>query len=154
NTVYNPLKYYNYLVGHNSRLDEVQAALLRIKLPLLDSYINARRERAAVYNKALQSTSLVLPVEGEGVHHTYYLYMVQSENREAVIKKLSDAGIATGVYYPIPIHLQKCYNNLGYKLGSLPNAEYLSHRTFAIPMFPEMTAEEQAYVIETLQTGE
>ncbi len=150
NTVYNPKKYYNYLVGHNSRLDEVQAALLRIKLRKLDAYIENRRKAAKRYTEALAGKYIV-PVEEEGNLHAYHLYILQTEDRRQVISALEKAGIAAGVYYPVPLHLQKCYKDLGYQAGGLPNAEYLSHRTFAIPMFPEIRDDEIERVIQALE---
>ncbi len=149
NTVYNPKKYYNYLIGHNSRLDELQAALLRIKLRKLDEYIQNRRKTAQRYTEALKDKYIV-PVEEEENMHAYHLYILQSENRQQTIEALDKAGVAAGVYYPVPLHLQKCYTDLGYQLGDLPNAEYLSHRTFAIPMFPEINDNEIEHVIEVL----
>lgn len=151
NTVYNPLKYYNYLIGHNSRLDEVQAAILRIKLPLLDGWNEKRRENAKFYNQQLSNTELVTPHEDDYVKHVYHMYILQSEKREELVEFLRENGISTGIYYPVPIHLQKAYTKLGYKEGSLPNAEYLSKRTFAIPMFAELTDEEKEYIVENLK---
>jgi len=151
NTVYNPLKYYNYLIGQNSRLDEIQAAILRVKLRKLDDWNNARREIAQYYNEQLKDIELVTPFEADNVKHVYHLYILQSEKRTELVNHLKEKGIATGVYYPIPLHLQKAYKELGYKDGDLPNAEYLSQRTFAIPMFPELTDEEKEYIVETLK---
>ena len=151
NTVYNPLKYYNYLIGHNSRLDEVQAAILRVKLPLLDVWNKKRRENARFYNQELSKTELVTPHEVDYVKHVYHMYVLQSEKREELAKFLKMNGVATGIYYPVPIHLQKAYTKLGYKEGSLPSAEYLSKRTFAIPMFAELTNEEKEYIVENLK---
>lgn len=151
NTVYNPLKYYNYLIGHNSRLDELQAAILRVKLREIDKWNDKRRENAKFYNEGLKDTDLVTPFEDEDVRHIYHLYILQSEKRAELINYLKDHGIATGVYYPVPLHLQKVYTDLGYKEGDLPNAEYLSHRTFAIPMFAELTNEEKEYIINTIK---
>lgn len=151
NTVYNPLKYYNYLIGQNSRLDEIQAAILRIKLRELDKWNNKRRENAIFYNEQLKDTKLVTPFEDKDVKHVYHLYIIQSENRAELVDHLKYNGIATGIYYPVPLHLQKAYKNLGYKEGDLPNAEYLSHRTFAIPVFPELTDEEKKYIVEKLK---
>jgi dTDP-4-amino-4,6-dideoxygalactose transaminase len=151
NTVYNPLKYYNYLIGQNSRLDEIQAAILRVKLRKLDDWNDSRREHARFYNEQLKDTELVTPFEAKNVKHIYHLYILQSENRTELINYLKEKGIATGIYYPIPLHLQKAYKFLGYKEGDLPNAEYLSHRTFAIPMFAELTDEEKEYIVDTLK---
>lgn len=151
NTVYNPLKYYNYLIGQNSRLDELQAAILRIKLRKLDKWNEARRENARFYDERLKGTNLVTPFEANDVKHVYHLYILQSESRAELVNYLKENGIATGVYYPVPLHLQKAYKNLGYKEGDLPNAEYLSHRTFAIPMFAELTGEEKEYIVDNLK---
>lgn len=151
NTVYNPLKYYNYLIGHNSRLDEIQAAILRIKLKHLDEYTENRRSISRKYIDALKNTSLVMPTETEGGKHVFHLFILQSENREEIESKLKEKGIATGTYYKVPMHLQKAFNDLGYKKGDFPNAEYLSERTFAIPLFPEMNDEEREYIINSIK---
>ena len=151
NTVYNPLKYYNYLIGHNSRLDEIQAAILRIKLKHLDEYTENRRSISHKYIDALKDTSLVMPTETEGGKHVFHLFILQSEKREEIESKLKEKGIATGTYYKVPMHLQKAFNDLGYKKGDFPNAEYLSERTFAIPLFPEMNDEEREYIINSIK---
>lgn len=151
NTVYNPLKYYNYLIGHNSRLDEIQAAILRIKLKHLDEYTENRRSISHKYIDALKDTSLVMPTETEDGKHVFHLFILQSENREEIESKLKEKGIATGTYYKVPMHLQKAFNDLGYKKGDFPNAEYLSERTFAIPLFPEMNDEEREYIINSIK---
>ena len=83
--------------------------------------------------------------------NVYHMYVLQSENREEITKKLSENGIGYGVYYPVPLHLQKVYTELGYKEGDLPNAEYLSKRTFAIPIDPELTEEEKEYILNILK---
>jgi len=154
NTVYNPLKYYNYLIGHNSRLDEIQAAILRVKLKYLNEWNDKRRENAKFYNENLKDTRLVTPYEENNVKHIYHLYILQSEKREEIVEFLNKKGIATGIYYPVPLHLQKAYKDLGYKEGDLPNAEYLSHRTFAIPMFAELTDEEKKYIVNSIKEFE
>ena len=117
NTVYNPLKYYNYLIGQNSRLDELQAAILRIKLKELDKWNNRRRENAKFYNEELKDTQLVTPFEDKNGKHVYHLYILQSEKRTELVNYLKENGISTGVYYPVPLHLQKAYKDLGYKEG-------------------------------------
>jgi len=150
-TVYNPLKYYNYLIGYNSRLDAIQAAILSVKLKEIDSWNSKRREIVELYNKALQNNDLVTPTAKDCNEHVYHMYILQSENREEIIEKLKEAGIATGVYYPVPLHLQKVYKNLGYKEGDMPVSEYLSHRTFAIPVYPELTKEQVNYIIQNLK---
>ncbi len=151
NTIYNPLKYYNYLIGHNSRLDEIQAAILRIKLKEIDKWNNKRKENAEFYNDKLKDTELVTPYESADVKHVYHLYILQSEKREEIVSHLANKGIATGTYYPIPLHLQKAYKDLCYKEGDMPNAEYLSKRTFAIPIFPELSEEEEIYIVNMIR---
>ncbi|OOM77000.1 DegT/DnrJ/EryC1/StrS family aminotransferase [Clostridium sp. BL-8] len=150
-TVYNPLKYYNYLIGFNSRLDTIQASILRIKLHSIDNWNEARRKNAKTYDEKLKETDLTLPVIIAEGKSAYNMYVVQAENREEVINKLKEKGVNTGVYYPVPMHLQKVYKNLEYKEGDLPVAEYLSHRTFAIPVFPELSLEQKDYIIDALK---
>jgi dTDP-4-amino-4,6-dideoxygalactose transaminase len=150
-TVYNPLKYFNYLIGYNTRLDAIQAAILRVKLPHIDSWNSKRREIAKIYDEKLKDTELVTPFISEENEPVYHMYIIQSENREAMLSKLKEKGVATGVYYPVPLHLQKVYKNLGYKEGDMPVAEYLSHRTFAIPVYPELTEEEVNYIVESIK---
>ena len=150
-TVYNPKKYYNYLVGHNSRLDEIHAGILSIKLDYLDRWNSQRIENAKYFDENLKDTDLKLMKLDENNKNVYHMYIIQSENREGLTKKLDEAGIGYGVYYPVPLHLQKVYKDLGYKLGYLPNAEYLSIRTLAIPIDPEMTEEERKYIVEILK---
>lgn len=150
-TVYNPLKYYNYLIGYNTRLDAIQAAILSVKLKEIDSWNAKRREIVELYNEALQNSDLVTPVARDYNDHVYHMYILQSENREEVLTKLKEAGVATGVYYPVPLHLQKVYKNLGYKEGDMPVSEYLSHRTFAIPVYPELTKEQIDYIISKIK---
>lgn len=151
NSLFNPKKYYNYLIGHNSRLDEVQAAILRVKLHEIDNWNNKRRENAKFYNAQFKDTNLITPFEDDERKHVYHLYILQSEQRGKLTQYLSEKGVATGVYYPVPLHLQKAFTNLGYKEGDLPNSEYLSHRTFAIPMFAELTKAEIDYIIKSIK---
>ena len=150
-TVYNPLKYYNYLIGFNTRLDAIQSAILSVKLKEIDSWNAKRREIVELYNEALQNSDLVTPVAKDYNEHVYHMYILQSENREEVLANLKEAGIATGVYYPVPLHLQKVYKDLGYKEGDMPVSEYLSHRTFAIPVYPELTKEQVEYIISKVK---
>ena len=152
-TVYNPLKYYNYLIGYNTRLDAIQAAMLRVKLREIDNWNSKRREIVSIYNDELKDTDLVTPVCDENNEHVYHMYILQSENREEVLTKLKEKGVATGVYYPVPLHLQKVYKNLGYSEGDMPVAEYLSHRTFAIPVYPELNNEQIKYIIESIKAN-
>ena len=150
-TVYNPLKYYNYLIGFNSRLDAIQGAILRVKLPHLDKWNGNRRKVAEIYNRELKNADVVTPEVREENEVIYHQYVLQCDNREAMLNKLKEKGIATGVYYPVPLHLQKVYADLGYKEGDMPVAEYLSHRTFAIPVYPELTEEQINYIVDAIK---
>lgn len=152
-TVYNPLKYYNYLIGYNSRLDAIQAAILRVKLKEIDKWNSKRRDIVDLYNKEFKELNLKIPVCNKENEHVYHMYILQSENRKEMLEKLKEKGVATGVYYPVPLHLQKVYNNLGYKEGDMPVAEYLSHRTFAIPVYPELKEDEIKYIIESVKSS-
>ena len=150
-TVYNPLKYYNYLIGHNSRLDAMQAAILLEKIKHIDNWNAKRREVAKIYDKELADTDLVTPFIDDTNESVYHMYILQSENREEILTKLKEKGVATGVYYPVPLHLQKVYKDLGYEKGDMPVSEYLSHRTFAIPVYPELTEEQISYIIDSIK---
>lgn len=150
-TVYNPKKYYNYIIGHNSRLDELHAGILNVKLSYLDDWNNKRIINAKYYDKNLKDTDLKLMKLDDNNKNIYHMYIVQSENRDKLTQKLEQAGIGYGIYYPVPLHLQKVYKNLGYKEGDLPNAEYLSKRTVAIPVDPELSEEERKYIVEIIK---
>lgn len=152
-TVYNPLKYYNYLIGYNSRLDAIQAAILRVKLKEIDKWNARRREIVDIYNSEFKELDLVTPVCSDDMEHVYHMYILQSENREEILTKLKERGVATGVYYPVPLHLQKVYKGLGYKEGDMPVAEYLSHRTFAIPVYPELTNDQIKYIVDSVKNN-
>lgn len=146
--IYNPKKYFNYLIGHNSRLDELQAGILRVKLNYLDSWNEARNLVAKFYDDNLKGYTI--PYVNENIYSCYHLYILQSEKRATVLNILKEKGISTGVYYPIPLHLQKAFSYLGYKNGDCPNAEYLSERTFAIPAHETINSEEMNYIVKTL----
>lgn len=149
--IYNPLKYYNYLIGYNSRLDEIQAALLRLKLKSLEEYTEERIELSNYYKAALKDTDLILPVDIGNRTHVYHLFVLKHKKRDELVEYLNEKGIATGIYYKVPLHLQKAFEYLGYKNGDFPNSEELSRTTFAIPMFPGMTEEEREYIVKTLR---
>lgn len=144
-------KYYNFIIGQNSRLDEIQAAVLRKKLTHLDDFIERRRKHAAIYTDALKGTSFVTPAEIKETLHTFYLYALQHPEAEMVIEELKKNGIGTGTYYPVPLHEQKVFELLGYKHGDFPVAEYLSKKTLTIPVYPELADEEQEFIISILK---
>lgn len=144
-------KYYNYLIGYNSRLDSIQAAILRAKLKHLDEFIDGRRKNASFYDEQLKNYSVITPIEGLKSKHSYYIYALKHPNAASIMPKLVEKGIATGTYYPVPLHLQGAFSYLGYKKGDLPITEELSTTTFVLPVFPEITEEERLYIINTLK---
>jgi len=145
------VRYHHDEIGVNSRLDEIQAAILRIKLPHIDSWNTKRREKAAIYNELFAKCSdIQTPVELDGTHCVYHQYTVKVPNRDETFEKLHDAGIGAMLYYPIPLHLQKVHNYLGMEKGSLPITEKNTEIVMSLPMFPELTREEQETVASTL----
>jgi dTDP-4-amino-4,6-dideoxygalactose transaminase len=134
-------KYYNSLIGYNSRLDEMQAAILRVKLKHLQSWNEARRKNARLYDELLKDTPVVTPFAAEDRKHIYHLYIIQAENKEGLMEHLKNNGVATNAYYPVPLHLQEVYRDLGYQEGDLPVAEAASKRTMALPLYPELSEE-------------
>lgn len=144
-------KYYNYLIGYNSRLDAIQAAILRRKLTHLEEFIDRRRNNAHIFNEAFEGTEYVTPVEGKNAYHSFYIYALKHNNAHAIMKMLQENGVPCGTYYPVPLHLQAVFANLGYKEGDLPVTEDLSKTTFAIPIFPEMYDEEREYIIDQVK---
>lgn len=144
-------KYYNYLIGYNSRLDAVQAAILRKKLTHLDEFVEGRRKNAQFFNEALKDTEYITPIEGEGSYHSYYIYALKHPNAQKIMEKLKANGVPCGTYYPVPLHLQGAFAPLGYKEGDLPITEELSKTSFAVPVFPELYDEEREYIIEQLK---
>ncbi|MCX7904011.1 MAG: DegT/DnrJ/EryC1/StrS family aminotransferase [Caloramator sp.] len=148
------VKYYHEILGYNSRLDELQAAILNVKFKYLDEWNRKRAEKASIYNDLLKDTGCKIPVAKDYNKHIYHLYIIQHEKRDELIKFLKDNGVAAGIYYPVPLHLQNVYKDLGYKEGDLPNAEYASKRTFAIPLYPELTIEQQRYVADKIKEFE
>ncbi len=144
-------KYYNYLVGYNSRLDAIQAAILRKKLAHMDEFIEGRRRNAALYNEAFKDIDCVTPYESDDCEHSYYIYALKHTNAQQIIEKLKSKGVASGTYYPVPLHVQGAFAHLGYKEGDLPVTEELSKTTFVLPVFPELYDEERDYIIKTLK---
>jgi dTDP-4-amino-4,6-dideoxygalactose transaminase len=146
-------KYSHTLMGVNSRLDEIQAAVLRVKLPHLEEWNNKRRAIAQAYEKGLPS-SLVKPIEMPWAKHVYHLYVVRSRYRDQIRNYLHSKGIATGMHYPIPIHLQEAYQayyNYNNKDSSFPVTERLTKQILSLPMFPELTPQEVEYVCSCIR---
>jgi dTDP-4-amino-4,6-dideoxygalactose transaminase len=135
-------KYHHFVKGHNSRLDEIQAAILRVKLKYLDQWNEGRRKKAQIYTQSLQSNRVIPPVEREKAKHVYHLYVIRIKKRNSLQAFLKEKGIETLIHYPIPIHLQKAYKELGYRKGDLPITEQCSQEILSLPFFPEMTESE------------
>lgn len=127
------------VAGYNSRLDELQAAILRAKLPRLDEWNDRRRKLAARYAELLAGTPLGLPVERGKGRHVYHLYVVQSPRRDALRAHLAARGIGSGVHYPVPVHLQPGYTRLGYPAGSMPVSERLAQEVLSLPLHPQLS---------------
>ena len=139
-------KYYHSMIGWNSRLDEIQAAALRVKFKYIDEWNKKRFEKAKAYDELLKDSFLDLPYHAENRNHVYHLYIVKSNKRDELMNFLKEQGVSTGVYYPVPLHRQAVYLQLGYKEGSLSIADDLAKKTFAIPLYPELTKDQQAYI--------
>jgi dTDP-4-amino-4,6-dideoxygalactose transaminase len=147
-------QYIHEEVGINSRLDALQAAVLRVRLRHLETWIGERRRVAERYRLLFAEMNLedvvTLPVEEEGNHHTWHQYVVRCEKRDDLQAFLKGKGIATRVYYPRPLHLQRCFAFLGHGPGDFPVSEALARETLALPMFPELLAEEQERVVRAI----
>ena len=145
------IRYHHDEIGVNSRLDEIQAAILRVKLPYIDSWNKLRREHASYYNELFASCDLIeTPKELDNTYCVYHQYTVKIPNRDEVHKMLGEAGIGAMIYYPIPLHLQKVHEKYNFKEGMLPNTEKDTKLVMSLPMFAEITKEEQEEVAKTL----
>lgn len=149
-------EYEHEEVGVNSRLDELQAAVLNVKLPSLDKWSDERARKAEIYTKLLNDADLQFPlvtpeVRSDG-RHIFHQYVIRVPgNRDALMEHLKTYNVGSKVYYPIPLHLQKCFEYLGHKKGDLPESEAAANETFALPCYPELTDEQQIYVVEMIK---
>jgi dTDP-4-amino-4,6-dideoxygalactose transaminase len=156
-------KYRHDMVGVNSRLDELQAAVLCVKLRYLDDWIAARQARAARYDQLFQAAGLAeasgrldtgkpvaLPVIAPRCTHIFYVYAIRVRQRDQLHAYLADHGVDTDVYYPVPLHLQPCFASLGYRQGDFPEAEQAAAESLALPMYPELSEAQQMYVVEQI----
>ena len=145
-------KYFHRMEGYNGRLDAIQAGVLRIKLERLTLWNEARRTNAARYDELLAEITQVVRVsEAPFTRSVYHLYVILVENRDELQKYLQEKGIATGLHYPLPLHLQKAYAHLGYKKGDFPVAESAAERLLSLPMYPELAAEQIEYVCTSIK---
>jgi dTDP-4-amino-4,6-dideoxygalactose transaminase len=154
-----PRRYLHEEFGWNCRLDAIQAAILRVKLPYAEKWNQQRRERAATYDRLLTQSGLASPTADSPVrplgttphaHHVYHQYVVRAQRRDDLRQFLAERNIGTEVYYPIPIHLQPVFAYLGYREGDLPESERAAREVLALPMFPELTEDEQRWVVENI----
>jgi len=155
-------RYIHEFVGGNFRLDELQAGVLRVKLRHLDVWLEARKERAALYDGLFRESGLteeglvrlptaVFKASGVRNFHTYHQYVIRARNRDRLRDHLRDQGVASGIYYPLPLHLQACFSRLGYKRGDFPQAEKASEEVLALPIYPELSASQQEYVVFSIK---
>ena len=147
-------EYHHAEIGINSRLDAFQAAVLRVKLPHLDDWAQARRDKAERYNQLFRaadlSYELITPSVRSQAQHVFHLYVVRvPAHRDALMAHLAASGIGTKIYYPVPLHLQECFRFLGYQAGDFPESERAALETLALPLYPELTDEQQQYVVDS-----
>lgn len=148
-------KYLHDMVGMNSRLDALQAAILKIKLNYLENWIKGRQRNAARYESLCKDANLLdriaLPVVSADTRHAYNQYVIRAPQRDQLRAYLKEKSIGTEIYYPTPLHMQPCYKDLGYGVGSFPQAEQAAQETLALPIYAELTADQQTYVVETIK---
>lgn len=151
-------KYYHDRLGINSRLDSLQAAILRVKFRYLDQWADARRANAKRYRELFRDAGLgssdhvQLPVESDGSVHVYNQFVIRARDRDRLKAWLAERGVGTEIYYPVPLHLQACFKDLGYKNGDFPESERAALEALAIPVYPELSANAQTYVVETISS--
>jgi dTDP-4-amino-4,6-dideoxygalactose transaminase len=147
-------KYYHSIVGFNSRLDELQAAVLRVKLPYLQQWSHARQENAKRYEEAFTAADLLsfvkLPTTLPNRSHIYHQFVIRCMERDRLQVHLKAQGIGTEIYYPVPLHEQECFRNLEYRAADLPHSSAASKDTLALPIYPELTDDQQRYVVDSI----
>lgn len=145
-------KYFHNIEGYNGRLDAIQAGVLRIKLKRLGGWNDSRHDNAEYYSELLSAVDgITIPVESSFARSVYHLYVIQADDRDALQEHLRKKGIGTGLHYPLPLHLQKAYAHLGYEQGDFPITENTAKKLLSLPMFPELTREQIAYVAESIK---
>jgi dTDP-4-amino-4,6-dideoxygalactose transaminase len=146
-------KYYHQVVGINSRLDALQAAVLRVKLKYLDEWHAARQRNAARYESLFAAAGLeevTLPTVRPQRRHIFNQYTIRCARRDELLRHLQANGVGCEIYYPVPLHLQECFADLGYRTGDLPRTEQAAGQALSLPIYPELTAEMQEYVVEQI----
>lgn len=143
-------KYFHDLVGYNSRLDTLHAAVLLAKLPHLDAWSAKRRENAAYYNQRFATAKLTRPTEKPYAYHIYNQYSICLDNRDGLIERFKKEGIGFEIYYPLPLHVQECFRRLGYKEGDLPVSEKCAKSVISLPIYPMLSEQEREFVADTV----
>ncbi len=147
-------KYYHAFIGGNFRIDELQAAVLNIKLKHLDAWSAGRQRNAAYYDAAFASArvagTVTTPRTASGMRHIYNQYVVRVRERDALRAHLADAGVGSEIYYPVPLHLQQCFAYLGHRAGEFPESERAAAETLALPIYPELSEAQLRYVVDTI----
>jgi dTDP-4-amino-4,6-dideoxygalactose transaminase len=144
-------KYHHEVEGYNGRLDAIQAGILGVKLAHLDRWNEQRRNRAKLYDTVLTGKGVKVCSQAPWARSAYHLYVVRVQDRDELIAKLGGAGIGSGIHYPVPLHLQRAYRHLGYKEGDFPISERLATEILSLPMYPDLTDEQQYRVTEKIQ---
>jgi dTDP-4-amino-4,6-dideoxygalactose transaminase len=144
-------KYYHDVKGHNHRIDNLQAAILNVKLKYLNDWNDARRKHAKLYNQLLSECDVIPPFEAEYSNSVWHLYVIRAKDRDRLMDHLRARNIGVGIHYPIPIHLQAAYQDLGYKEGDFPITETIAQEIISLPMFAELTADDIQYVVDAIR---
>jgi len=145
-------KYYHQFIGVNSRLDEIQAAILRVKLKHLDEWNEKRRKVARLYDEFLEDSEVITPTQSEYAKHVYYVYVIRHKNRDKLEEHLEKNSIQTLIHYPIPVHRQKAYSDLGFQLN-LPVTEKICNETLSLPMHPWMNSDEVSTISKVIKNA-
>ncbi|MFA7078944.1 MAG: DegT/DnrJ/EryC1/StrS family aminotransferase, partial [Syntrophomonas sp.] len=146
-------KYYHQVVGCNSRLDTIQAAILDVKLKYLSKWTEKRRQVASIYNDEFRSHGLteIVTCPEIAAGHVFHQYVIQTDPRDELAGYLKECGVDTAIYYPIPLHLQQCYQDLGYSQGDLPEAEKACRRVLALPIDPDLSSGNVSYIVQSIK---
>jgi len=148
------VRYYHQVVGHNSRLDEIQAAVIRVKLKKISQFNEARRQNAAAYCAAINRKDIILPSVASGCDHVYHQFTIRSKNRDTLATALKEKDIASAVYYPVPLHQQEAFLNLYNLSVKLPQSEICASEVLSLPMFPELNQEEISLIADVINNAQ
>ncbi|KUG23453.1 aminotransferase, degt/dnrj/eryc1/strs family [hydrocarbon metagenome] len=146
-------RYYHQKIGYNSRLDEIQAAIIRVKLKKIDQFNEARRRNAASYCAAIKSKDIILPTTSSGCEHVYHQFTIRAKNRDVLAGALQKKDIASAVYYPVPLHQQEVFLNLYNVSVKLPQSEKCAQEVLSLPMFPELSREEIRFIADVINNA-